>query len=825
MASSSSSSGTPYQRVGGTNSAPPPAAVLPSVDEAATLFNANESPRPRSPGRMRVTRDNDPAPPPPTGCCAIRDQDMVITDLAPFEQGRPCYLVVFPIFLLAVLAMFFLHLEFELVLLRTLDKEKIEEKVQKFLPAGASYFRMSLESMRDRLYVSEFSVALTIGIVLFVVYYVGPKMIANRFVIPIKTPISLAYVWRGASFAVLLAFVLEAYGQVELMKNIQLKEEDVDPAANGAQEKISRAVASTTTASIGSLAAEMEAEEAQFDLLSTHLSDGMELFSKDSVQSTSFASVPLTIYSIADYAFSNVCNVVAALFSSPGPASGASREEDAVASLSPASASERIAEKIDDVPAIARTSGSGREVVGSGVEENAPPGSNRRPFVVENDALPMNGVELENATTSASEDRDEELHIINIDKDPDEMTPQELARHERQYLQSEDDAGKTLRLFDAIKDMEPENDQEGTPLEEQEDRRRGLLHDIRNNEPKPEGGRNLMSQEEAKKLLSQRQHDSPLNQDQGQQKKKKKNFRDILNKSQTISKYPGLILGVMFFAALFEEIAKLLTLLFAFARVKEEILSTPTCCFCHSCGFGDCRGYIVRRFEAFVFYGVCVGLGFMLTENVKYFTMIGLSPDIGFHREEAETETYWMRRFLALVRNLFNLHPFLTGCAAARIAPFLYHRAEVAQHPLSSPTAAAGSSSSRGQPVPITEEAAGTSAAAEGEAAPAPPYQSFVRIHHNPDYTVLFKALWLPVLIHTLYDAGSVFIMLISPWCLLWFPVLVSLIAMVIFYFDVVALRTLKIDPDFFLEDAPNRSGVNTAGGGQDGIMALQSVV
>ena len=37
--------------------------------------------------------------------------------------------------------------------------------------------------------------------------------------------------------------------------------------------------------------------------------------------------------------------------------------------------------------------------------------------------------------------------------------------------------------------------------------------------------------------------------------------------------------------------------------------------------------YIVRDYQAFVFYGVCVGIGFMVTENLKYFTMIGLSYD------------------------------------------------------------------------------------------------------------------------------------------------------------------------------------------------------
>lgn len=36
----------------------------------------------------------------------------------------------------------------------------------------------------------------------------------------------------------------------------------------------------------------------------------------------------------------------------------------------------------------------------------------------------------------------------------------------------------------------------------------------------------------------------------------------------------------------------------------------------------------------------------MLTENMKYFTMIGLSPDIGFTEEEAAQQTYEVRRFL-----------------------------------------------------------------------------------------------------------------------------------------------------------------------------------
>lgn len=45
-------------------------------------------------------------------------------------------------------------------------------------------------------------------------------------------------------------------------------------------------------------------------------------------------------------------------------------------------------------------------------------------------------------------------------------------------------------------------------------------------------------------------------------------------------------------------------------------------------------------------YAVCVGFGFMCVENLKYFILIGTSPDIGESEGMAEFEGYWLRRFL-----------------------------------------------------------------------------------------------------------------------------------------------------------------------------------
>eukprot|EP00392_Amoebophrya_sp_AT5.2_P008170 g8189.t1 len=186
----------------------------------------------RSPGRMRVTRDADPLPRRPDGCCAAEAD--LITDLQPFDEGRPCWLFLFPIGAASVLALFFLHMEFELVLMRTVAKDKLEKavsrSVESYLPKGAHYFPVSLEAMRDRLYVSEVSVLITILAVLAFVY-LAPRLLARRMQPPgsatgggpssstapeaaggllassettisapsfIKTRISFAYVWRGA---------------------------------------------------------------------------------------------------------------------------------------------------------------------------------------------------------------------------------------------------------------------------------------------------------------------------------------------------------------------------------------------------------------------------------------------------------------------------------------------------------------------------------------------------------------------------------------------------------------------------------------------------
>eukprot|EP00392_Amoebophrya_sp_AT5.2_P008169 g8188.t1 len=244
---------------------------------------------------------------------------------------------------------------------------------------------------------------------------------------------------------------------------------------------------------------------------------------------------------------------------------------------------------------------------------------------------------------------------------------------------------------------------------------------------------------------------------------KKHTVRDLL-RSKAVEEYPLLIAAVMFFAAFFEEVAKVLALLVGFARVKEEIKATPTCCCCASFGLGDCRGYIIRRWEAFVFYGICVGFGFMLTENVKYFTMIGLSPDIGFKREDAEDQTWWMRRFLAVVRNVFNLHPILTGCSAARLAPFFYNNGA----------------------------------------------EKFVRLNHGVGPWDAIGALAFPVFLHWLYDAGSVFIMLLSPLCLIWFPIVVAALALGGLYREVLRLRTMKMSPDLWMSDTPDYSGISS---------------
>lgn len=366
------------------------------------------------------------------------------------------------------------------------------------------------------------------------------------------------------SFAVVLAFLLEAYGQMKLLEHVPT---DLEPPSGNAGPGASSATDAARTASTASS-------------LSPNIADGISfpLFSRAAAADSSAG-----LYSLSSWLGS---------FSS---SDGGVDASDHRVRAETKSAEEEAETSDGGTSTETRAGGAGRSAAGPAADASA-------------------------------------------GFDDGEERPRSRVPYEDDTGPDDEESQATLRMFDNLGRLEPVDDGEPSP---------GFSRFI---------SQSIFGAPSSSSRRLQAEQDSA---------DKKHTVRDLL-RSKAVEEYPLLIAAVMFFAAFFEEVAKVLALLVGFARVKEEIKATPTCCCCASFGLGDCRGYIIRRWEAFVFYGICVGFGFMLTENVKYFTMIGLSPDIGFKRSDAEDQTWWMRRFLAVVRNVFNLHPILTGCSAAR---------------------------------------------------------------------------------------------------------------------------------------------------------------
>ena len=142
-----------------------------------------------------------------------------------------------------------------------------------------------------------------------------------------------------------------------------------------------------------------------------------------------------------------------------------------------------------------------------------------------------------------------------------------------------------------------------------------------------------------------------------------------------------------------------------------------------------------------------VGFGFMYLENLKYFFAIGQMPNFGkAGREEVEEQAYYMRRFFLVCRNFCNIHPPLTGLAAARLCHCLY----------------------------------------------LPHSETFVRIGKMIPLSLLAFALWPSILLHAGYDMLSVFFGVVMPDVILWFPFCLTVICWALLFRECVMLRVVS---------------------------------
>lgn len=88
-----------------------------------------------------------------------------------------------------------------------------------------------------------------------------------------------------------------------------------------------------------------------------------------------------------------------------------------------------------------------------------------------------------------------------------------------------------------------------------------------------------------------------------------------------------------------------------------------------SLGYGSvrnadgCCSTIVLKPQTLAILGVCVGFGFMITENIEYFYMVDMSQD----PEAPEWQERLGRILTGIIRTFFNLHPLLTGWTAVRL--------------------------------------------------------------------------------------------------------------------------------------------------------------
>ena len=113
-----------------------------------------------------------------------------------------------------------------------------------------------------------------------------------------------------------------------------------------------------------------------------------------------------------------------------------------------------------------------------------------------------------------------------------------------------------------------------------------------------------------------------------------------------------LFLSTMMLAVGFsEETGKLAAVLFATSFVISNLNPTRSC------------STLVRNPRLFAFLGVCVGFGFMMTENIEYFSIVDLDDSNG-----DEDQLRFQRIITAFIRTFLNLHPLLTGLVTARLA-------------------------------------------------------------------------------------------------------------------------------------------------------------
>ena len=142
--------------------------------------------------------------------------------------------------------------------------------------------------------------------------------------------------------------------------------------------------------------------------------------------------------------------------------------------------------------------------------------------------------------------------------------------------------------------------------------------------------------------------------------------QSVLASSPPLVALPAIMFGVGFA----EEGGKLLSLLFHTAL-------TLTSLNLHA---GGCLGVwcqsLVAERRGLLLLGICVGFGFMLTENLEYFYIVNISTD---PTNSANTERFG-RIVTGLLRSFLNLHPLLTGWVAARLGKKVYSREDRQTH-------------------------------------------------------------------------------------------------------------------------------------------------
>ena len=120
-----------------------------------------------------------------------------------------------------------------------------------------------------------------------------------------------------------------------------------------------------------------------------------------------------------------------------------------------------------------------------------------------------------------------------------------------------------------------------------------------------------------------------------------------LNPSDKFLFLPTMMLAVGFS----EEAGKLAAVLFATSFAITDLNPQRSCLT------------LVRNPRLLAFLGICVGFGFMMTENIEYFAMVDLDNSNG-DEDQLRVE----RILTALIRTFLNLHPLLTGLVSARLA-------------------------------------------------------------------------------------------------------------------------------------------------------------